>query len=103
MAIDGNCARFLISCRQAGVSFRHTLTLGRLNYYLGIKETRQLLRWGGMDVSQHRKLLDYESSRYAETFLEALGAERVESMDASSYEGVTIVHDLNLPVHETLK
>ena len=103
MAIDGNFARFLVSCQKSGVSFRHTLTLGRLNYYLGTKETRQLLNWAGMDASKFSNLLDYQKSRYGETLLQALGSEKVDSMDASNFEGATVVHDLNLPVPENLK
>jgi SAM-dependent methyltransferase len=103
MAIDTQFARFLIACHRDGVNFQRTLTLGRLNYYLGVKETRKLLRWGGMDESRCGKLLDYDSSRYAETFLETLGAERVDSLDASGFESATVVHDLNLPVPESLK
>lgn len=103
MAIDVHYARFLISCRQSDVSFNHTLTLGRLNYYLGTKETRQLLRWGGMDIGKHSRLLDYSASRYCEAFFEALGAQKVDSMDGSNFEGATIVHDLNLPVPDVLK
>src|SRR5688572_1418658 len=103
MAIDGNVARFLASAQRSGVSFRHTLTLGRLNYFLSVKETRQFLRWAGMDPAKYPALLDYESSRYAETFFRTLGAETVDSMDASNFEGATIVHDLNLPVPDSLK
>jgi hypothetical protein len=103
MAIDTQVAKFLLTCRREGVSFRYTLTLGRLNYFPGLQETRNLLRRGGIDIRRFPKLLDYESSRYAETFFEVLGAERIESLDASVYEGATVVHDLNLPVPEELR
>jgi SAM-dependent methyltransferase len=103
MAIDVNLAEFLINCQRQGVSFKHSLTLGRLNYYLGVNETRKLLRRVGMDASRCTRLLNYEASRYAETFLETLGAEKVDSLDASNFEGATLVHDLNLPVPESFK
>jgi hypothetical protein len=103
MAIDVNFARFLVTCRQKRVNFAQTLTLGRLNYYLGTRETKQLLRWAGMDLQQHSRLLDYKTSRHAETFFQSLGAVRVESLDASGFEGASIVHDLNVPVPESLK
>ena len=103
MAVDVNFARFLISAQRDGVSFAQTLTLGRLNYYLGVKESKQLLRWAGKDEASCAALLDYQGSRYAETLFRILGAEKVESMDASSFEGATIVHDLNTPVPGTLK
>ena len=103
MAIDFNFARFLISCRHCGVSFRDTITLGRLNSYIGIKETRRLIEWGNLDESRCRKILNYDESRHAEPFFEVLGARTVDSMDASGFEGATVVHDLNLPITEALK
>jgi SAM-dependent methyltransferase len=36
--------------------------------------------------------------KYCETLLSHLGATSVDSIDASSYEGATIVHDLNKPL-----
>src|SRR5438552_3492021 len=103
MAIDRNFARFLVSSKRQGVNFRETLTLGRLNYYLGVKETRQLLNWAGIEAPQCGKLLDYEESRYSEPFFKMLGAEKVDSLDASGFEGATLVHDLNMPVPQSLK
>lgn len=103
MAIDRSFARFLIRCHRDGVKFDRTLTLGRLNYYLSVQETKQLLRWARIDPARCGKLLDYESSRYSEAFFETLGAREVDSLDASSFEGATIVHDLNLPVPDALK
>jgi hypothetical protein len=102
MAVDRNFARFLLSCKGQGVNFRETLTLGRLNYYLSVKETQQLLKWGGIDSSKCDKLLDYQTSRYAEPFLEMLGGEKIDSLDASGFEGATLVHDLNVPVPQSL-
>lgn len=39
---------------------------------------------------------------YADKFFSFLGAAQLESLDASDYEGATIVHDLNRPIHEML-
>jgi len=39
-----------------------------------------------------------ESARWADPFLEALGARPLEFLDASGYEGATRIHDLNQPV-----
>lgn len=103
MAIDSNLARFLLAASKEGVSFENTITLGRLNYYLGVKETVRLLRGFGLDSARFPELMDYQSSRYSEPLFMALGAKRVESMDASGFEGATVVHDLNLPVPASLK
>lgn len=42
------------------------------------------------------------SLAYSEPLFHALGAERVDSLDASSFEGCTVLHDLNTPVDESL-
>jgi SAM-dependent methyltransferase len=44
-----------------------------------------------------------EAEGYAEPFLRLLGAESVESFDASDYEGATQIHDFNTPVPEQFK
>ncbi len=103
MAIDVNFARFLISCRRIGVDFDQALTIGRLNYYPGVKETRRLLDMSGVNPDEWRELLDYKPNRYAESFLKMLGAAKVESLDAAAFEGATITHDLNLPASPSLK
>jgi len=35
---------------------------------------------------------------YGEPLLEAMGAEEIVSIDASGYEGASVIHDMNLPV-----
>jgi hypothetical protein len=40
---------------------------------------------------------------YAEPLLRALGAEVADSMDASEFEGASVVHDMNQPVPEAMK
>lgn len=43
------------------------------------------------------------SAGYAEELLKFLGAGRVESIDASAYEGATIVHDMSEPLPRNLR
>jgi len=40
---------------------------------------------------------------YCDAFLRALGAENVESLDYSDYEGATIIHDFNSPISAELE
>jgi SAM-dependent methyltransferase len=102
MAIDTEVARFLLTCRNNNVNFRETLTLGRLHYFLSAKETRNVLRWGGIHTDPPATSFKPDSARYGEPFLQLLGAEIIESLDASAYEGASIVHDLNYPVPQRL-
>jgi hypothetical protein len=77
--------------------------LGRQRIALDIKTFRALLFSLGYFPSE-KKLLDiFSNNKYAENFFHLLGAEIVESLDASSFEGATIIHDLNTPIPENLK
>lgn len=77
MGIDHLSADFLRACRKAGVAFDRTITLGR------------------------QQMLDGDG--YAEPFLVSLGADQVESIDASAYEGATVIADLNAPLEPSLR
>lgn len=55
----------------------------------------------GLGTADQLRKLD-ASAGFAEPFLELLGAERIESIDASGYEQATIIHDLNVPVPGSL-
>lgn len=77
MGIDGTSATFLRSCAASGVDFTRTVTLGR------------------------QQLLD--EGVFAEQFLAGLGAQTVESIDVSDFEGATLQADLNLPLPAHLR
>jgi 2-polyprenyl-3-methyl-5-hydroxy-6-metoxy-1,4-benzoquinol methylase len=47
--------------------------------------------------------LAVKGNGYAEPLLEMLGAKEIVSIDASAYEGCSIVHDMNQPISEHLK
>jgi len=104
MAIDTEAARILLAAAREGVSFASCITLGRQNYVPGNHESRLLLRETGFDPAQYPDLFaGAPGHRYAEPFFRVLGAQRLESMDASAFEGATVVHDLNQPVPEALR
>jgi hypothetical protein len=87
MGIDEDCVQFLAACKRDGVNFASTLTLGHQDLMISRSQAERLGLSSGM-----------ETDRYADGFLRSLGAERVEAVDASSFEGASIVHDLNEPI-----
>jgi SAM-dependent methyltransferase len=104
MAIDIEAARLLLAAAREGVCFRHCLTLGRQSYQLGNSESRRLLREAEYDPDAFPELYKGEyGARYAEPFFKVLGANRVDSLDASPIENATIIHDLNLPAPDELR
>jgi SAM-dependent methyltransferase len=107
MGISLASAEFLVQCRREGVSFGATLTLGRQHLFASPFQLEALLRSHGCwpDDLQRQDFLDRLTANpyYADSFLRALGAERLSSLDASTYEGADIVHDLGLPIPNHLQ
>ncbi|HOY57710.1 MAG TPA: hypothetical protein PK640_06190 [Verrucomicrobiota bacterium] len=104
MAIDTEAARLLVAGMKSGIPFTNTITLGRQSYLPGNRESRQLLLDCGIDPARHPGLFaGRQGERYAEPFFRLLGAHRIESLDASDFEGATTVHDLNQPIASELK
>jgi hypothetical protein len=89
MGIDIAAAQFLRSERDRGVSFASTLTLGRQHLYMSAREFRRIL-----------PECDYPSSdRDSKELFSHLGAQALDAIDASPYEGANIVHDMNTPLN----
>jgi hypothetical protein len=91
MGIERNAAALLLKARLDGAQFGRTLTLGRQNLYLEPREYGRLLARVGHPAPR-------DVPAYADEMLRALGATEVDAIDASAYEGATLVHDLNQPV-----
>lgn len=89
MGLDINAARFLLGEKTRGVQLGHTLTLGRQGVYMSPEEYSGFLDRLGTTLKTHS---------HADDFFTAMGAEPFISMDASSYEGADLIHDINEPV-----
>jgi hypothetical protein len=100
MAIAEAELRFLIECHKRGASFARTVTIGRQHLLMD----NQTLRRYVMDIE-----IDYNVPSgtihgvYADELFRYFGAEKVDSLDASSYEGATILHDMNKQIPPELK
>jgi hypothetical protein len=77
--------------------------IGRQNLYIGRNEFRGILREVGLGDDSALAGCLSKSGDFADPFFRALGAQTVESMDASDFEGATIIHDLNEPVRPELQ
>ena len=99
MGFDVATMEFLLTAREAGVLFDRVLTVGRQLLRISPSEMRSvLLRHGiALGTTQATEILAREKG-YCEPLLKLLGAQSVESIDASGYEGASILHDLNQPV-----
>jgi hypothetical protein len=102
MGLDSNACRFLLMSAWRGARFERSLCLGRLNLSLSPSMMRRALDEFGFPTSaQEIESLFKDSSGYVESFLKKVGAETIQSVDATDYEGATDHYDLNngLPAH----
>jgi len=91
MGLETNAAALLLKMRRDEVAFGRVLTLGHQHLHLEPATYRRVLARLGQPLAEEVPL-------YADSLIKALGAEDVEALDASDYEGATRLHDLNEPV-----
>lgn len=94
MGIDTFSTRFLLDGGVCG----SVLTIGRQALF---GDNRDYARMLGVSVSQFESIRA-EGEGFSEGLLRHLGATSVDSLDYSTYEKASILHDLNEPVPSTL-
>src|SRR5688572_24814043 len=103
MAIDINALNFLLLAYKDGARFENVLTLGRLN--LNVYAGTLIARLRENQIAP-KEVLALEGERpdsmFAEPLFKDLGAKSVVSLDASAYQGASLIHDLNKPIPASL-
>src|SRR5262245_15329276 len=97
MGLDYNATKFILFVKSLdGVDFSHTIALGRQVLSLHRKELASMFSKFRLPVSQedldniYKEEADKScSTYYAENLLRYLGAHRIDSIDASDYEGAS--------------
>jgi len=96
MGLDTNGCRILLLAKSKGISFNRILTLGRLNLSLSRPMmTRCLMEFGLYNGEDQIQRMFSDPGGFCEPFLKELGATHIDSLDATAYEGATIIQDLN--------
>jgi hypothetical protein len=85
----------LIDARRRGASFDATLTLGRVATFLAPRDVRRLARALPEATELGEIARKGTTPVYADFFFRALGAKTLDALDASDFEGASIIHDLN--------
>lgn len=75
--------------------------LGRQNHYLDARTLISMFERFGFSISE-REQAQILQGPYSEELFRKLGARSVDSMDASDYEGASVIHDLNQPIPPNL-
>lgn len=98
MAIGKDAAAIFETMAAREQSMGSLLMLGRQSMALQPSEIRNLR---SLESTNARNLIEeIRKGGFADSYLDHLGFDRVESLDFSAYEGCSLVHDLNQPIPE---
>jgi hypothetical protein len=100
MGLDKNGVKLLLHAKQLGVIFDRVATIGRQMLYVKEKEMKHLLIQAGLNEEGSEP--GFQLNSYVEAFFRKLGAEQCDSLDASTYEEASIIHDMNHPLPKEL-
>ncbi len=116
MAIDPPALRFLLDARRAGADFTAMLCLGRQQLWLSRRELERAFADYGDRLSRvqledslsdpdprGRESAGSPMGRIADSVLGHLGAQSVDSLDASEFEGASVIADFNEPLDPSLE
>ena len=99
MGLNIHALRLLFHAKRNGASLDRVVTVGRLDALLTPEQVDAEFSSFGEPLAPGEALqLIHARDRYCEPIIERMGAERVDALDASDYEGANIVHDLNQPL-----
>lgn len=113
MGITTSSLCAILYARDNGVDFAETLTIGRQTCFMRQWEIDNIFKnydplYSRNESQNLREMLNEsrvngEGPCFAEGLLKYLGAESVESVDYSDYEGASFLHDMNAPITDVLK
>ena len=104
MGIEQTVLHFLASSQKAGVSLKKSVTLGRQDLLLRPSEIKRIFNQYNFAIDNDEITHILGGTNYfADNLFRKMGADVIDSIDHSAFEGATIVHDMNQPVPEALK
>jgi hypothetical protein len=93
-----DCTLLFFSKKELQVNFKKTLTLGKLDLYATKEDIEKCIKKYNLRIDGPENSLF--PSEYAESLFKILGAQYIDSIDHSNYQGANIIHDLNHPIPE---
>jgi SAM-dependent methyltransferase len=104
VAYDVYGIRFLLHAADLGVDYSSTATLGHLFLFADEVDLAEAFAACRGETSPEVATGVYrDCAGYVDGVLRYLGADHVDSVDASEYEGATVVHDFNVPIPPELE
>ena len=99
MGLDSASIKFLCAAKSFGVDFSNLLMIGRQSLFAEESALHSVFSVLGVDADAKAFL---RANEYGEEFFSLLGAREINSLDYSTYEDATIVHDMNAPIPDEL-
>jgi hypothetical protein len=99
VGLDNASIKFACAAKSLGVDFSNTVMLGRQRLLPNANTVQEVFAIHGIKRQPTEFL---EANKWGEEFFTLLGAREINSMDYSSYEGASILHDLNSPIPSDL-
>lgn len=96
--------RFLALAKKDGVCFDRVLMFGRQNLLVSPVTLKTF--FDRHDAPTHSLMAVVKNGPqppFAEPIFQALGAKEISSLDASTYQNAEFIHDMNLPIPDSLK
>jgi len=100
MGLDTSAVLFLCAAKSLGVDFTRTLTIGRQSLFPSEAALSRVFSVLGIAEDVKRFL---DENKFGERLFSLLGAQEVGSIDCSSYESASVIHDLNYPIPDGLR
>lgn len=101
MGFNIKTTELLIQSKKQGIDFSKVVTIGRQQLNGSFILFEEFFKNQGISKNDFAKILTRDN-RYSEGFLSWLGADKIDSIDASSYESATIIQDMNLSIDSSL-
>jgi hypothetical protein len=101
LGVDYTALQALAFAKANGVDFSKTILLGHQELHVRRHEVKRVFNAFSIPFSA-AEIERIFKTRFADDLFRHLGAIAVDSIDASEYEGASIIHDMNAPVPDRL-
>ncbi len=102
MGLDTPSVIFLCAAKKLGADFTSTAMVGRQIFFTNARVMARVFSALGLDENAG-DFVRLSNNQFAEPYFRLLGATSITSVDYSPYESATVLHDMNLPIPDSLK
>ncbi len=95
VGLDTPAVMLLSGAKALGVDFARTAMIGRQSFWPDVATLRRVFTVHKLNIDAVNFLRD---NPYGERFLALLGAQEISSLDYSTYEQSSLIHDMNTPI-----